>query len=116
MSNLFDASNLSPESASIYAASLSRNVQATNEALDNAGLQAEPEQKAYALQGDHLDMKLDKAGEATYQASLRANGQAMTDNWHPGMASKASVEAAAPSAEAGQQASNERRQSSGFQM
>lgn len=114
MTELFDASNLSPESASIYAASLSRNVQATNDALDRAGLQAEPEQKAYALQGDHLDMKLDNAGESAYQASLRIKGQAMADSWHPGMSD--SAPAAVNESPATQQASNVRRHNSGFQM
>ena len=77
---LFDASNLSPEAAVIYKASLSRNVQDTNDALDHIGGQAEPEQQAHSKQADPLDLKQDRAGEAAYQQTLRANGQAMTDS------------------------------------
>lgn len=78
--SLFDGANLSPEAADIYKASLSRNVQDTNDALDRIGGQAESEQQAYNKQADPLDLKLDRAGEAAYQQTLRANGKAMTDS------------------------------------
>lgn len=77
---LFDGAHLSPEAADIYKASLSRNVQDTNDALDRIGGQAEPEQQAYNKQADPMDTKLDRAGEAVYQQTLRANGKAMTDS------------------------------------
>lgn len=77
---LFDGAHLSPEAADIYKASLSRNIQDTNDALDRIGGQAEPEQQAYNKQADPLDLKLDRAGEAAYQQTLRANGKSMTDS------------------------------------
>lgn len=74
---LFDASNLSPEAADIYKASLSREVQATNDALNRSLATGEPEQQAVAKAGDSKDLKLDRAGEASYQKQLKAGSEAI---------------------------------------